>query len=312
MFIMVQTNESIDRNKVKKGDNGERIKETKVLANQRAIARLTKHFPDLEVGELVCGDIMVILDSGQTLAIERKRPGDFLGSIGNGRIFRQAEQMANKATWSCIVLEGAISFNEEDKAVIPVYNNRDVATGAKVTEWRGVSVRGAIFALMWSGCPIIITDPLRLPETIMELVRFCSKPAEHAQSLGRRRIVTFPPISLAEEIISAFPNVGLKRAKSLLEFARGKNATDTAVLGEALSWASIFPMIDSKARPEGWGNKTVENVRGFLGLQMGEYLTVQEDKKQVAERERLKKFPPKATPAKAKEKVNGKKPSKMR
>ena len=57
----------------------------------------------------------------------------------------------------------------------------------------------------------------------MDLARFCAKPAEHTQMLGRKRIVSFPPVTLSEEIISSFPTVGLKRARSLLEFSQNNN-----------------------------------------------------------------------------------------
>ncbi|MEO6564823.1 MAG: ERCC4 domain-containing protein [Casimicrobiaceae bacterium] len=287
MFIIVDQNEGIDRNRIKGG-----IKEKKTLANSRAMARLKGYFGEIEFAELACGDINIILDDGKLLAIERKRPNDFLGGIASGRIFRQVENMAKNAAWSCILLEGIFSFDKEDMAVVPVYSPDDgkIIRWEK-TEWKGASVRGAMYAIQWSGCPIIMVDPVTLPKVVHDIALFCSKPAEHAQSLGRKRIVSFPPISLPEEIVSALPGVGLKRARALLEFAQRKNANQERVpsLGEALSWASMLNMIDKKSRPEGWGAKTILNVRVALGLEMGEYLTVHEDKRQVAERKELER-----------------------
>lgn len=293
MFIMIDQNEGIDRNKLVKGKNGDKVKQTKTLANQRAMKRFEEYFGELQFAELTCGDINVILDDGKLLAIERKRPGDFLGSIANGRLFRQVENMAKNAMWSCILVEGLFHFDDTDMACIPVYDkSEEKVLNYERTNWKGASVRGAMFAIQFSGCPIITTNPIGVPRIVHDIATFCSKPAEHAQSMGRRRIVSFPPISYPEEVISSLPLVGLKRARTLLEFAKVKNGNKERVvsLAEALSWASMLNLIDKAHRPEGWGNKTIENVRVALGLELGEYLIVQEDKQEVAERKKRERF----------------------
>lgn len=277
MLIMVESNEGADRDKKENAKRKERGEASVDQSNIRMVKRLQKYFPKLQQGPLTCGDINVILDGGGILAIERKRAGDFLGSVGNGRIFRQVERMAENATWSCIIVEGLISFDLDDMAVIPTFDKQDRITGHETTGWRGVSVRGAMYAIQWSGCPIITIEPQSLPNIVADLIQFCSKPSEHTQSLGRKRYVTFPPVTLSEEIISSFPGVGLKRAKALLEFTETNNDKSTATLAEALSWGSVLDLIDRKSRPEGWGDKTIEMFRTTLGLETGE-LTIQENK----------------------------------
>ena len=287
MFIMMDQNEGIDRNRIKAG-----VKGTGVLSNQRSVERFKNYFGEIQFAELACGDINIILDNGKLLAVERKRPNDFLGSIASGRIFRQVENMAQNAAWSCIVVEGQFVFDKNDMAMIPVYNKDDTKlVRYEETNWKGASVRGAMYAIQWSGCPIVTADPVTVPRVVHDMATFCTKPAEHAQSLGRKRIVTFPPITLPEEIVSALPNVGLKRARSLLEFAQRQNDNKERVvsLAEALSWASMLRLIDKKSRPEGWGDMTITNVRTALGLLMGEYLVVQEDKNEVTERIRIER-----------------------
>lgn len=311
MFIMMDQNEGIDRNKLKKGMNGEKVKQTKTLANQRAMKRFEQYFGELQFAELTCGDINIILDDGKLLAIERKRPGDFLGSIASGRLFRQVENMAKNATWSCVLVEGLFMFDKNDMAVIPIYDKADEKIiQYEKTNWKGASVRGAMYAIQWSGCPIITVDPSNVPKVVHDIAGFCTKPAEHAQSLGRKRIVTFPPITLPEEIVSALPGVGLKRARALLEFSARKNGNKERVpsLSEALSWASMLILIDKGSRPEGWGNQTILNVRSALGLLTGEYLAIQEDKKQVEERKRLERFKG-IDNGKQKSRPNGKQPA---
>lgn len=310
MFIVIDQNEGIDRNKIRKdAKTGTKVKGTKTLANQRAMERFSRYFGELQFAELTCGDINIILDDGKLLAIERKRPGDFLGSIASGRIFRQVENMAKHAMWSCVLVEGLFMFDKNDMAVIPIYDKADEKIiQYETTNWRGASVRGAMYAIQWSGCPIITVDPSNVPKMVHDIATFCSKPAEHAQSLGRKRIVTFPPITLPEEIVSALPGVGLKRARALLEFSARQNGNKERVpsLAEALSWASMLILIDKKSRPEGWGNQTILNVRTALGLLTGEYLAIQEDKKQVEERKRLERF--KGVDNGKQSKSNGKQP----
>jgi len=286
MLIIVESNEGADRDKKENAKRVERGEASKDPSNIRMVKRLQKYFPKLQQGALTCGDINIVLDGGGVLAIERKRAGDFLGSIGSGRIFRQVENMAKNAAWSCVVIEGLISFNQDDMAVIPIFDKQDRVTGHETTGWRGVSVRRAMYAIQWSGCPILAIEPASLPSIVADLMQFCSKPSEHTQSLGRKRYVTFPPITLSEEIVSSFPGVGAKRGRALLEFAQKKNETETGTLGEALSWGSMLNLIDRKVRPEGWGDKTIENFRTTLGLQTGEFLTIQEDKQQTPKKGR--------------------------
>jgi ERCC4-type nuclease len=282
MLVIVESNEGTDRDKKENAKRLERGEDKKDPSNIRMVNRLKEYFPTLQQGPLTCGDINVILENGAgILAIERKRAGDFLGSIGSGRIFRQVENMMTHATWPCIIVEGLISFDKEDMAVIPTFDKQDRVSGHETTGWRGVSVRGAMYAIQWSGCPIFTIEPSSLPSVVSELIGFCSKPSEHLQSLGRKRYVTFPPVSLSEEIIASFPGIGMKRSKSLLEFAQSKNDTGTGTLAEALSWGSMLNLIDRKSRPEGWGDKIIENFRATLGTQTGEYLTIQEDKQQI-------------------------------
>jgi ERCC4-type nuclease len=260
MFVMVDTNEQ--------------------STNPVVVARLQQVFPNLQITTLLCGDVNIILDDGAILAVERKQAGDFLGSIADGRVFRQVERMAAGAKWSCIILTGALSFDKDDMAVID----------GRATNWKGASVRGAMMAIQWAGCPIIGSTEEMYPYVLNDIIQFCSKPSEHQQTLGRKRVVTFPPVELKEEIIAAFPGVGLKRAQALFEFVEGKNNPEEgASLSEALSWISAFHLIAEKSRPEGWGNKTVLNVRTALGLQPNQILDIKEQKDVAAKTKKASK-----------------------
>lgn len=239
MFILVDSNEQ--------------------ATNPKVVKKIQKIFPNLEITSLAFGDMNIVLDDGNILAIERKRAGDFLGSIADGRLFRQVQKMSDGSKWCCIIIEGIFEFSENDMVVID----------GEETNWKGASVRGAMMAVQWAGCPIIFTLENNFADTVLDIVQFVSKPDTHWQSLGRKKIISFPPITLKEEIISAFPGVGLKRAKSLFAFIELQDKNHESTLAEALGWISMFPMISPKSRPEGWGDKTVLNFITALGLEEG-------------------------------------------
>ncbi len=276
MLILIDSNENTDREK-NRDDKEDRADPS----NIRAMERLKKYFgKKVQPTSLASGDINVMLEGGKVLSIERKRAGDFLGSIGNGRIFRQVENMAAKADWSCVIVEGLLSFDADDMTVIPIFDKDDKIARVERTQWRGGSVRGAMYAIQWSGCPIITIEPSSLPMMVEDLAKFCAKPAEHSRSLGRHRYVTFPQLTLTEEIISSFPGVGLKRTRALIEFAKEQNDNQVPTLAESFAWASTLGRIQKKYRPEGWGDMTITNFRATLGLQEGEVLDIKQEEKE--------------------------------
>lgn len=232
--------------------------------NPDVIRELRKRFPALYISALTCGDLNVIFDNGSILAIERKNASDFLGSIADGRLFRQVENMAQNSKFYCVIVVGRLEFDENDM----------VCCNGEVTNWRGASVRGAMYALQWSGCPIIYaTSQVGFPFAVGEAINFCSQPEQHLQRIGHHRVVTFPPVELSLEILSSFPGIGLKRAQALMDFV---NTTKYGSLGGALAWASAFPLMKVGQRPEGWGNKSVESFRALLGLKPTQYLEIRD------------------------------------
>lgn len=234
--------------------------------NPSIVALMKKRFPKMTVTSLSFGDYNIILDNGDILAVERKNVGDFLGSVGDGRVFRQVEAMC-AARFSCIVMVGSMYYDGNDMVV----------ADRRLTGWNGKAIRAALTAIQFSGCPIVWCDSDGyFPDAVQEMVEFCSRPAEHLQRLSRKRIVTFPPVEVDIEILASFPGVGIKRAQALMDFVAN---TDYSSLAGALAWASAFPLIKEGGRPEGWGNKTVLNFRGLLGLGNGQYLEIKEEEK---------------------------------
>lgn len=237
--------------------------QVKIIEDYLADPRFAKKFHEpmmFAVSHLTAGDINVILQDGRVLAFERKEPNDFLGSVGDGRVFAQVERMAEAASMSAIIITGVISYDKEDV----------VLCDSIPTNWKGSAVRAAITAIMWSGCPVLRCVPKTLPQVIMETVALAMKPLEHFQR--RERVVTFPPMDERVEIMSALPGVGPKRAKSILQFVGHDGHLGR--LAEALEWATMLGAINEESRPEGWGPTTISAVRSALGLTEAEILSV--------------------------------------
>ncbi len=218
-------------------------------------------FPSLRTAPLSSGDIRFILDDGRIFAIERKTPHDYLASIADGRLFSQVEAMMNETDYCAVIIHGTISYNVDDTVV----------ADGMTTRWDGHAVRASIFAVMMAGCPIWIASRANFVPVICEMVSFLQKP-EHKQK-PRKRMLTFPPLDFATEVIAMFPGVGLKRAEALLNWCG--DGTSIGRLCDALQWMSLMEQVDN--RPEGWGDKTVLNVRLALGLNPNEYLIVEKE-----------------------------------
>jgi len=237
--------------------------------NPAIVKSLKKLFPKLKVTPLKFGDIQIVLDDGEIIAIERKKANDFLNSVGDGRVFRQVEKMSKGAKWSCIIIEGKITFDKNDMVV----------ADKRETGWKGKSIRAALFAIQFSGCPVLQTNTEYFPNAVAEIIRFCTKPSIHAQKLEHKRIVTFPPVELSVDILCSFPGVGLKSAMALKEFAAGNHDDNFGSLAESMCWVTSFPLISPNDRPVGWGSAMIANFRTALGLHPWEFLDIKVDEK---------------------------------
>lgn len=228
--------------------------------NPRIVEHLRTHFKNITVSKLTSGDVNIITDEGKVISIERKEAHDLLGSIGDGRVFHQVENMANNSDYSAIIVTGNIDYDKNDM----------VTVDGEATNWRGKSVRGAITAIMWSACPVLKADVDDYAITIMEVIEFCNKPGERKHL--KPRPVTFPPVDERVEILACFPGVGLKRAEALLRFV-GSNG-EYGPLGNALMWAANMIDMEEDCRPTGWGRVTIDNYRGIMGLASDEKLII--------------------------------------
>jgi ERCC4-type nuclease len=241
---------------------------------------IVTNLPHREHGgvKVTAGDINIPLEDGNILAIERKTPHDFLQSIGNRHIFHQVEVMAQHAKYSVIIVTGKFLYTEKSDMV-------RIDGEEKLTNWTGASVRAAMTAIQFSGCPIIFCPSNKYCMAIAEIYNTVNKPDKH-QGIIKNRIITFPPIDDRIQFLAQLPNVGMKKADSLLKFAgkmdNNADADGYGTLASALHWMSILVQINKKERPAGWGPELILNTRIFFGLAENEYLApVIEDDNQV-------------------------------
>lgn len=212
------------------------------------------------VAKLTAGDINVIPNDGRIIAFELKEPGDLLGSIGDGRIFRQVENMTNHASFAVIVVTGSITYGPND----------EVRIDGAPTNWKGSAIRAAICAIEWSACPVLRTTSGALGMTLVETTLLAMKPPDHFQRA--ERVVAFPPLDERVEILSGFPGIGLKRARAMMNFVGHDGQMGR--LADALSWATILGAVKEESHPEGWGPGTIQSFRNALGLSDNEMLSV--------------------------------------
>ena len=245
------------------------------------VERLRKQFANVHTVNLphrqhggtmvTAGDINIPLDDGSILAIERKTPDDFLGSIPNRHIFNQVEVMHSIAKFVAVVVTGKLTWSPDGDKVI---------ADKRQTEWDGVSVRAALRKIQMSNCILEFCPVGEFPMIVKEIYDTCSKIGEPAKAI-KNRIVTFPPTDERVQFLAQFPNVGLESAESLLKFAGTMEGTNDSegygTIAQAIHWMTILVQIDKDSRPANWGAKKILTGRKFLGLASNQYIKVESE-----------------------------------
>jgi ERCC4-type nuclease len=228
---------------------------------------------------ITAGDINIPLDDGSILAIERKTPDDFLGSISKRHIFNQVEVMAQNAKYSAVIITGFIQYNVKlNKTFIRSEDGKEL----EKTNWDAHSVQSVLDEIQFSGCPVIFCPVSEYSDQIARLYGLVNKGNDARQSITKNRIITFPPIDERVEFLAQLPGVGMKLADSLLTFA-GKmenNADELGYgsVGAALHWMTILSQIEKSERPTGWGSAKILTQRKFMGLASSQYIGLNEEK----------------------------------
>lgn len=147
-------------------------------------------FDDIEICQLPVGDIEL-----NGIIFEHKTPDDFIGSVYDGRIFRQIEEMKNNYEHYYIVVSGSLT----DIISIPNTNYN--------------SLIAAMTSCFARGCPIIFCDNY---ENMCDVIKRLS------EKLTDRKNRTIPVTKASIEndqlrLVCSLPGISQKRGQLLLD-----------------------------------------------------------------------------------------------
>ncbi|MFA5466558.1 MAG: ERCC4 domain-containing protein [Candidatus Izemoplasmatales bacterium] len=202
------------------------------------------------VTTLEAGDFWVSTDDNEILVIERKTPEDFLGTLGQGRLFVQGsllQQQRNAGKWPYLLVTGEIRSNADGFAVIE----------RRETKWRWNDIQGALLSMQELGV----------------FVHFCNGDSDLEAAIvrlanrDRRPEMKVPPpragnhLSLQERALCALPGIGEEIVGRLLEFC-----------GSAGAAIAVCTELNSSIKIPGIGPGMKNNIRFALGLNEGQEL----------------------------------------
>ncbi len=239
------------------------VDSNEAATNAGVVRSLERHFgsANVKISKLTAGDISIPLNTG-LLLIERKTPGDLLGSIGDGRVFEQVERMAMLARFSAVVIHGSLIFHEDG-----------VIANGRRTKWNSMSVQHSMWAMQWAGSAVVVVPEGAYPQTVEALIHLAEKPKRRAK---RERAITFPPMDPRVEFMCGIPGLGPIRSEMLMEWV-GQNIgipEEKVTASQMLSWATFLHRLPPGKRPHQWGDAIVEKIRSFMALKQDEYIAV--------------------------------------
>jgi len=147
-------------------------------------------FDDIEICQLPVGDI-----ESKGIIFEHKTPDDFIGSIYDGRIFRQIREMKNNYEHCYIVISGSIT----DIISTPNTNYN--------------SLIAAITSCFVRGCPVIFCDNY---ENVCDIIKKLSEKLTD----GKNRIIPVTKTSIKDDqlrLVCSISGISEKRGQALLD-----------------------------------------------------------------------------------------------
>lgn len=175
---------------------------TSVLIDSREpeeIKKLDFGVPSI-IMALDAGDAIATCGDGNTLVIERKTPGDLLGSIKDGRLFRQCHKMRELSEFCYLVVVGKLYWTADNK----------VQVGPRKTRWNWDSVQGALLTVQEMGVGIVYGADFK---TCVE--RLARRDRDGLTIHQRRQS---EPMTPNEAFLASLPGLGAVKAKKLLGY----------------------------------------------------------------------------------------------
>jgi ERCC4-type nuclease len=208
------------------------------------------------VDYLPAGDLWATCADGTVVAVERKTPTDFLGSLREDRLFRQAAGVRDVTAWGYLVVTGWFEPTPDGMTVC-----REGPTGftPRATSWGFGAVQGALLTVQDIGLHVIAcAGDEAYGETVRRLV---------GRDRGRVRLHPMRPavtVDDREAFLCGLPGVGPEKARALLDYC-GSPAFALHCLTEEGATSEL---------PRGISASLRERARRLLDLPDGFFLAV--------------------------------------
>lgn len=196
------------------------------------------------------GDLLVAADDGAMIAVERKTPSDFLGSIADGRLWPQLTGLVTTTRWTYLLITGALECGADGKVI----------ADGRPTGWSWASVQGALLQAQELGAFVMHTAGSDdFEATVIRLAARSHQVEKLVAPAKLPRVLT-----AGERILTSLPGIGLEKVGLLTDYASSpawalQFLTDLAIDGERIT---------------GIGPQTKKAVREALGLRDGQELAV--------------------------------------
>lgn len=195
------------------------------------------------------GDVLITLDGTKTIAIEVKEvPGDFLASIMDRRLFRQAEGIRSITPWAFLLLSGDFSYNGQWQVM-----GRNSSGYGALGSWSREHIEQTLVAVNARG--VMVRYAYR------GYVDAINRMASWVETADTGSITTDPiklsPIDSDDQstvnLLAWFPGIGVTQAKNFLKWS-GRQPR-YKILELALT------EFEGDNKPDGWTNNTIKRNR---------------------------------------------------
>lgn len=200
------------------------------------------------------GDLLIQLEQ-KTIAIEVKEvPNDFLASVTDRRIFRQAEGIRYITPWAFLLLSHDFEYDSTHRVM-----GRSAVGYGPLGTWNRDHVEGVLTAIQARGV-IVRTAYKGYIDAITRIVNWVETADAGAVTTDPIKLSPFDKDDqLAVNLLSWFDGIGVTQAKNFLSWA---NRYGKLKRHELLELA-ITPFPDSD-KPAGWTNHTIKRNRQQL------------------------------------------------
>jgi ERCC4-type nuclease len=204
------------------------------------IQRLTFGGVPTTVIALDAGDVMATTDDNAILLIERKTPGDLLGTIARKRLFPQCTKILDVTPWAYLVITG-ILYRDRDGYV--------TVGGQGHTGWRYADVQGALLTAQEMGVGVLYCAEDEFEAAVL---RLCNR--------DRSTVRIKPPregylLKDGEAALAALPGIGPERVQTLI-----------STLGSVSAVLEWLTNLDDQRHVSGVAGGIKQHVKAALGL----------------------------------------------